>query len=192
MKKIIHLTIILFCSINIFASENLLTNKHFYNFQDCNIKSIELIEDEGEFLDDPIVKIILNDDKYFCIRHAFSKNPNKLMLYSIDDYDCNYTLWKNEKQKKSERGIYFSYLNLFFDFTINDISDIITHFNEINAFVILLNTYIKYYATNDRQGVYIKYGFRRENKYPGFREVKNSELVFRVWDKNINRIQFEN
>ena len=70
--------------------------------RDYNIQSIKYVDDVGKIVFDPIVEITMKDGRHFSIKHAFSKRPNKLMLFMLDDYKLYCGIDVNGKNIKYE------------------------------------------------------------------------------------------
>lgn len=193
MKKTLIFLFLNFLFTNLIYSDSRLNNdKHFVQLvKNYNVQDIIEVEDDGKFFHDPLVKIVMSDGNTFCIKHAYSSNIKILMLYSLDDYDLRLVIENNGVIKSSMNGIPFNYLQLYFDFDIQKIEDIITHYDEIKAKINFLNSVVLYFKSKLTEGIYIKYSCS-ENEYPGRIKYENQLLRLEVMDVNRDRIKFEN
>ena len=140
-KNVFIISFLLIFIASVSAKEDFTNDSHFSRLvKEYNVESIICIEDIGKIVFDPIVKITLDDGRHFIIKHAFSKNPKKLMLFALDDYKIYYGIEKNGEDTRYEFGIYFTYLEKYFDFKISGIEDIIIHYDEIREFIEYLDT----------------------------------------------------
>ena len=187
MKKIAFLFCFMFLFNGISVATDLKTNKHFSKLiKSFDINSIELVENIGTIFSDPIVKITLKDGRYFCIKHAFSKNPKKLMLYSLDDYDCSYFIENDSNVEKSERGINFNYLEQFLGVRLKGIEDIIIHYEEIHYLIYNIDSMNQYYKMSNSGGISQKNEYKNQD-YPGLLKVGKRKIIFEIFDMNITR-----
>lgn len=191
MKKVLlKIYFLLIFIINMYAMETDFTNdKHFAKLvKDFDILSIEYIEDVGKFAFDPIVKITMKDGRHFSIKHAFSKKPNKLMLYMLDDYEVEYGIDVNGKNIKHEFGIYFTDLEKYLDFKITGIEDIIIHYEKILEFIEYLDSCQDYIMYEDLKGYYTEYK-KKDLSEPRYYKLDiNKYLRLGVTDINDERI----
>lgn len=156
--------------------------------RDYNIQSIKYVDDVGKIVFDPIVEITMKDGRHFSIKHAFSKRPNKLMLFMLDDYKLYCGIDVNGKNIKYEFGIYFTYLEKYLDFKILGIEDIIVHYEEILEFIEYLDSLQDYIMYDDSRGYQTEYQKKDLSEPRYYKLSANRYLVFDICDFNDERV----